>query len=284
MKINIIIMKRFILLFISLSIGAYSFAQSSSKEEVREGFKTVTDSLTEEQKDALLSLTESVMLASIDSIMNAGRFMQALDLMDSIQVNWKYMTGREPSPRMYLSKGNILMHLEEWKELIKTTKECLSIHKSDIPDRIAAIMCGMQGHAHRNLEEYREAIRSYEDGAYYYTKTEDLGSQGDMFCSMAKCYGELGKHTMASSFYEKGINKFLDYFDTTKSALLRSEFYVKEPYKKAVLSVFAAHLFGLAIYEQDYGSRLDSKDYLLMSAHCGDTTAKSEYLRIYGNK
>lgn len=274
-------MKRIILLFVVTLTMACGFAQSRSKAEAVKSMREVTDSLTDEQRDALFMLTEEMMLAGVDSIKNTGMFMKALDLIDSIQVNWKSFTGREPSPRMYLMKCNILMHLEEWRDLIRTTEECFSVHKSDINDRIAAIMNGMQGDAHRNLEEYREAIRSYEEGAHYYTRTEDIGSQGNMLCNMANCYGKLGKHTMASSFYEKGINKFLEYFGTTRSALLRSNFYVKDSYKQTVLGVFAAHLFSLAVYEQDYGSRLSSKEYLLMSAHCGDTTAKSEYQRIY---
>ena len=274
-------MKRFILLLMATMTMAVSFAQSASKAEATKEIRSVTDSLSEEQKTAVFELTEAVMIAGVDSIMSEGRFMQALELIDTIQVNWKQLTGREPSPRMYLTKCNILMYLEEWRDLIRTTEECFSVHKSDITDRIAAIMNSMQGNAHRSLEEYREAIRSYEEGAYYYTRTEDIGSQGDMLCNMANCYGKLGKHTMASSFYEKGINKFLEYFGTTRSALLRSNFYVKDSYKQTVLGVFAAHLFSLAVYEQDYGSRLSSKEYLLMSAHCGNTTAKSEYQRIY---
>ena len=275
-------MKRFILLLMACITMACGFAQNRSKAEAVKSMREVTDSLTDEQRDALFMLTEEIMLAGVDSIMNTGMFMKALDLIDSIQVNWKSFTGREPSPRMYISKGNILMHLEEWGELVKTTEECLSIHKEDITDRIAALMYSMQGSAYRNLKEYQKAIRSYEEGAYYYTKIEDSGSQGDMLCSMAKCYGELGKYTMASSFYEKGFNKFLEYFGTTRSALLRSNFYVNDSYKNTVLGVFAAHLFSMAVFEQDYGSRLDSKDYLLMSAHCGDSSARSEYQRIYG--
>ena len=275
-------MKRFVILLVATFTMVCGFAQNTNIKEKKEQIKSVTDSLTEDQKDALFDLTEQIMYASVDSIMYEGRFMQALELLDSIQVNWKVVIGREPSPRMYLSKGNILMHLEEWRDLIKTTEECLSVHKSDITDNVAAIMYSMQGFAHSNLKEYREAIRSYEHGSYYCTKTGDLASQGHMICSMAKCYGELGKHTMASSFYEKGINKFLDYFETSRSALLRSNFSVKDSYKQAVLGVFAAHLFSLAVYEQNYGSRLNSKDYLLMSAHCGYETAKSEYQRIYG--
>ena len=69
-----------------------------------------------------------------------GVGMQAFEMADSIQSNWKHITGREPSARMILTKANILMRLEEWRELIKTTEECFFIHKRNIDDRIAAIM------------------------------------------------------------------------------------------------------------------------------------------------
>ena len=268
-----------LVLFILLMLPVAVFSQSPNKEETKSDLL----SLTEEQKDSLFLLTEEYMINGIDSVMNEGRFMQALELINYIQVNWKNITEQELSPRMYLKKGVILQYLEEWRDLVKTTEECLSIHKGDISDKIAAIMYGMQGNAHRNLEEYQKAIRSYEEGLYFYAETGDLGSQGDMLCSMALCYGKLGKHTMASSFYEKGINKFLEYFDISRSALLRSNFSVKDdPYKQTVLGVFAAHLFSLAVYEQNYGSNLNSMDYLLMAAHCGISTAKSEYDRIFG--
>ena len=274
-------MKKIVLLM-AYMIMAFSFVQAQNKAVVREQIMESADSLSEEQKDAMFSVIEGVMLAGVDSIISEGRFMQALELVDSIQVNWKYLTGRELSPSIYLTKGNILMNLEEWRELVKTTEECLSIHEKTMTDGMAAIICAMQGYAHRGIEEYSEAIRSYENGAYYYNKTGDIGSQGDMLCSMAFCYSKLSKHTMATSFYEKGISKFLEYFGTTRSVLLRSDYIVKDSYKQKVLAVFAVHLYSLAVYEQNHGSRLESKNYLLMSAHCGDTTAKSEYKRIFG--
>lgn len=275
-------MKRFVLLLMACMTMACGFAQNRSRAEVVKEMREVTDSLTDEQKDVLFMLTEEMMLTGVDSIMNTGMFLKALDMIDSIQVYWKSFTGREPSPRMYVSKVNILMHLEEWVELVKTTEECLSVHKEDITDRIAAFMYRNQGCAYTELKEYQKAIRSFEEGAYYHTKMEETGNQGDMLCCMAKCYMELGKYTMASSFYEKGFNKFLEYFGTTRLALLRNNFSVRDSYKNAVLGVFAAHLFSMAVYEQDYGSKYDSKDYLLMSAHCGNPSARSEYQRIYG--
>ena len=277
-------MKRFVLLFAVFCTMTCGFAQSRSNTYTAKEVREMTDSLTDTQREAVYALTEEIMMGVVDSLAETGMYMKALDLLDSIQVNWKNTTGREPSPRIYLSKSNIQMQLEEWGELAKTTEECLSLHKTDITDKVAAIMYSLQGNAYRNLKEYQKAIRAYEEGSYYYTKTGEVGSQADMLCSMAICYAKIGKYTMASSFYEKGFNKFLEYFGTTRSYLLRNDLYVSDAYKKTVLGLFGAHLLNMAIFEQDYGSRIESQEYLLMAAHCGNTGAKSEYQRIYGNR
>ncbi len=277
-------MKKIIILIMACMITNYCIAQNNNKENIREQIKTAADTLSVEQKDIAFFLLEEAVLAGVDSIINEGRYLQALELMDSIQVNWKYLTGREPSPSIYLKKGIILMRLEEWKELIKTTKECISIHKETISNGSAAIIYSMQGTAYVNTEEYREAIHSYEEGISYFNKTGDIGGQGNMLCNMGRCYSKINKFTMASSFYEKGIIKYLEYFKTTRSTLLQKSIIVKDQRKKIDLPVFAEHLFSLAVFEQDYGSRVNSREYLLMSAHCGNTAAKSEYQRIYGNR
>lgn len=272
---------RKVVVYILMMLPVAVFGQTN-KSQLKEKIQNYTDSLSEDQKETLFNLTEEIFLIGIDSIVADGRYLYAVELMDSMQNNWENLIGKAPSPRTYLTKGNILMHLEEWRELVKTTEECLAIHRETINERMAAIMCVMQGNAHRNLEEYREAIRSYENGAWYYNKTGDIDCQGDMLCSMAKCYMELGKYTMALSFYKKGMDKYFGYFGTTRSELLRNHFIVKDPYKQIVLGVFAAHLVCLAVYEQDYGTRQAMKEYLLMAAHCGSDFAKSEYERIFG--
>lgn len=277
-------MKRFLLLLVATLTMTCGFSQNRSWKEVKEHINSSTISLSEEERDVHFAILEYLMFAAVDSIKNEGRFMQALETIDSIQANWKYVTGRELSTRMYETKVNILLSLEEYGEVVKTTEECLSVHKSDIDDRAAAYMYSQQGNAHIVLKEYLEAIRSKENSLYYHTKTGDIGSQGAILCSMAYCYSELGKYTTAFSFYEKGINKFLDYFETSRSVLLRSDFSVKDPYNQNLLDMFAMNLFYFAVLEQDHGSKLDSKNYLLMSAHCGYAKAKSEYQRIYGDR
>ena len=41
--------------------------------------------------------------------------------------------------------------------------------------------------------------------------------------------------------------------------------------------------YAMAVFEQDIDDKVASKEYLLMSAHCGNSMAISEYKRIYGN-
>jgi tetratricopeptide (TPR) repeat protein len=274
-------MKKIIALFLVIFYISVSNAQTTSDNTASE-IKQMTDSLTTEQKALIFSITEQVMLNIVDSAMNEGMYMKALEFLDSIQVNWKKVTGTEPTYQMYLRKSNILMNLEEWQELVLTTEECLRIHKEVLPEKIAAFTYSMQGSAYRNLKNYKSAIRSYEYALSQYNRVGDFGSQGDMMCRMASCYDQIGKVSMASTLYEKGLAKFLEYFGTTRSSLLRGIFTVNDSYMKVVLGVFSTHLFEMAVHEQNNGDRIASKDYLKMSANCGNGQAKSEYKRIYG--
>lgn len=241
-----------------------------------------TDSLTEEQKELLYSLAEQYALDAVDSLIQEGMYMQAIKAIDSLQVNWKKVTGRELSARTYLRKSQIYMSLEEWQQLVNTTTDCINSNKDNMSDRQAALFYSMQGSGYRYLEDYKNAILSYEHALGYYTKIGDLGSQGDILCSIAYSYDKLGKHSTASSFYEKGVSKFLQYFNSSKNYLLQNDLKVEDSYMRSVMGVFGAHLYNMAVYEQNLGDRNSSKEFLLMSAHCGNSTAISEYERIYG--
>ena len=136
---------------------------------------------------------------------------------------------------------------------------------------------------YRFLKDYKNAIRSYEYVVSCCSKEGDYGGQGDALCEIAFLYNKLGISATASSFYEKGLNKYLQYFHTTKQQLLRRRFKVEDDsLKESELEIFSLHLFKMAIFEGNNGNRLASKEYLLMSSHCGNSEAKSEYQRIYG--
>ncbi len=263
----------FFLLFTLLSISASS--QNTQNQEP-------LDTLQQEREELVQTVVEQVVLQAVDSIMEEGMYMKALEILDSLQANRKRKTGTEPSPQMYLRKGQIYMQMEEWQQLIAVTNECIKYHNETMPDEMAAVMYSMQGMGYKYLEDYKNAIRSYESAVGFYSIIEEYGSVGDMLCSIAYCYDKSGKPSTASSFYEKGLMKFLQYFNITKKQLIQSNLKVDESYKESILRVFAAHLLIMAIHEQDNGDKLASKEYLLMSAHCGNSTARSEYQRIYG--
>ena len=269
-------MKRLFLSFLTL------LTMGLSAQNVEQPAESA-DTLSQEQKELVFTFAEQFILNAVDSVMQEGMYMQALEILDSMQVNWEKVTGKAPSAQMYMRKGQIYMILEEWQQLVEVTKECIYYNREIMPDRISALIYSMQGSGYRNLEQYKDAIRSYEHAVSFYTKAEDLGSQGDMLCSIAYSYDKIGKSSAASSFYEKGLTKFLQYFNTTKKSLLQSDLKVTDLYMQSVMGVFGAHLFNMAIHKQDLGDRVASKEYLLMSAHSGNTTARSEYNRIYGN-
>ena len=99
---------------------------------------------------------------------------------------------------------------------------------------------------------------------------------------MAYCYEQLGKNVLASSFYDKGFEKYLEYFNVSRTMLLKSRIEETESLRRSNLHMFSCHLYDMAVREQNLGNRRASQEYLLMSAHCGNEQAISEYNRIYG--
>ena len=278
-------MKRGLFLFLFVSFFTIGYAQKTVQEEAKENFPALTDSFTEGQKDfanIFMEYMEYVSVSAIDSIKNEGRYMQALDKIDSLQVKWEALTGSPLPWRVYLSKVEIQMSLEEWKDAIATVEECFIIHKDDIPDWGVSMLYEDLGRGYLNLKEYREAIRSYENVINYYIDLDELDSLGDIYCSIAYCYKRLGKYNLANSFYKKGLDKYLNYFGTTSPVLLKSNFHVQDSYKQTNLNLFALHLYDMAVLQHEYGNRSASKEYLIMSAHCGNEDARREYLRRYG--
>ena len=260
----------------------FAFLAVCASAQTEEQFQASSDTLSSELNELLYASVENLFIDHVDSLMKEGMYMQALETIDSLHVNWEKMTGRVPSPLLYMMEGQIYMRLEEWQHLVNTTTECIYNNKDTMPDNIAALIFSMQGSGFLNLEDYNNAIRSLEHALGHYSKVGDLGGQGDMLCTIANCYDKLEKHSIALSSYEKGLSKYLQYFNTTRKQLLQSNLRVNDIYKEATLGVFAVHLFNMAVHEQDFGDRTTSKEYLLMSAHCGYRTAISEYERIYG--
>lgn len=240
------------------------------------------DSLSQWEKEFGFTLVEQFIVDKIDSIISEGMYMQALEQLDSFQIKWSSISGRGPSLMMNILRGQIYMSMGEWQQLLYTTNECFNNNKDEITDKSAALIYNMQGMAYKNLEDYFNAIRSYENAFTHYTIINDLGSQGDALCSIAYSYDKAGKSFTASSFYQKGFAKFLQYFNISRKQLLRNDLKLDDSYNIKVMHLFGSHLFNMAVFEQDNGDKSASREYLLMSAHCGNTLARKEYQRIYG--
>ncbi|MBQ5980767.1 MAG: tetratricopeptide repeat protein [Prevotella sp.] len=238
------------------------------------------DSLPSEQRELALYFAEKALGSMIDSLETEGRYTQALEVVDSIVYRWETNLKQSAPAMFYIRKLSILQHIEEWDDIITTADKCLEVHKFNLTEGQNALTYSVRGNAYRNTGKYRQAIKSYENALRFYS--DNIGDQANMLCNMATCYQKLQKLSTAQGLYEEGLNKFLEYFNTTRSYLLRNNISVSESYKKAVLGVFSAQLVQMAIYEQEYGSRSAMKEYLLMAVHCGSDYARREYDRIFG--
>lgn len=237
------------------------------------------DSLPSEQRKLALYFAEKALGSMIDSLETEGRYTQALEVVDSIVYRWETNLKQSAPAMFYIRKLSILRHIEEWNDIIMTADKCLEVHKLDLTEGQKNLTYSARGDACRYTEKYRQAISSYESALCF---CGNKGEQANMLCNMAFCYQRLQKLSTAQGLYEEGLNKFLEYFNTTRSYLLRNNISVSESYKKAVLGVFSAQLVQMAIYEQEYGSRSAMKEYLLMAVHCGSDYARREYDRIFG--
>ena len=101
-------------------------AHGQNKAEFREKFLELTDTLTTEEKDSLFSILNSVTLDFIDYNLNEGSYCQALEFIDSIQGNWKYLTGQDVSIPIYLKRALVLVQFEEWEKLSSKIMESAS--------------------------------------------------------------------------------------------------------------------------------------------------------------
>lgn len=270
-----------VILFVFMMLSVAAIADDKSSMKTLENIPFIADSLTEEEQKAYFDLTEDIILSGVDSLVSRREYTEALAALDTLQGSWKTITGRELSPRAYIVRCVILANQRKWHDVLEVTGNCLSIYGDNIPTRMASMVFSMQGNAHRFLGQYKEAIGSFEFGLDYYTKVGDLGSQAGMLCQMAECYGSLDDYTHAIALYSEGIERFLSYFGTTRKDLLESFIFPDNRYDKALLRVLADHLYNLGMFEKEHGSRLNAKDNLLMSWHCGNESAKAEYLRVW---
>lgn len=267
----------FILIFSIVSLAASAQMENSYVSSEMDSVQ-----MTETMKDAIIDYTFYVAFHQVDSIIGEGMYMSALEAIDSLFVIWNRHMERPFPINMYISKCMVLMRLEEWNDLIAVTKECISVYNNET-EPYTSVLYSMQGSAYRNVKDYKNAVRAYEMAMSNYKYKNDIGGEADMLCNMAYCYECIEKYSLAGSFYNKGFNKYLEYFNVSRSYLLKKTLSYSDTLKNTSLGVFSCHLYNMAVYEQDFGDRSLSKEYLLMSANCGNRDAQREYDRIYGN-
>jgi tetratricopeptide (TPR) repeat protein len=272
-----------IVLFLMMMLPMAVMGQSNKDiESAAQEMKMLLDSIRPERKVFFMEFMESIILAGVDSLEQEGMFNQALETCDSLSVQIKKMFGMAPSAQLYLEKAHLLQKMEEYNLAIATIQEYFDTHKDSIDEKRVPLLYHIQGNSYRNLGDYREAIGSYEKYSMSSKKIGKLENQAISFCDMAYCYTKIGKYVLARTCYEKGLQVYLDYFGVKRYMLLKGAYNEKDSYRRKVLAVFANHLFEMAVFEQEFGSKTDKKEYLLMSAHCGNVLAKEEYKRIYG--
>ena len=241
-------MKHYFFLFVFLLSPLFISAQVTSGQS-NEDIQSVKENLSEEDQHLVDSmanvLVEKALIYIVDSLQESGMYMKALDTVDRIMDYWQKEKGSNPPIRMYVSKGQILMHLEEWDPLIETCDECLLQYKDDtdvVVDMWLPLIYKMKGVGCRCAKIYKDAIVSYENALFYYTRDNRIDNQGDIYYSMAMCYEQLGKNSIASSFYNKGFEKYLEYFNISRTGLLKSRIEATDNPQKSNLDLFSSYL------------------------------------------
>lgn len=278
-------MKKRIIGFITLlfCLAAPLNVSAQTYDEVITNFHSLTDTMSNEKKEMAYSIIEEDLIKQVYESYEEGMYQEALKKIDSLQKFRKKITGKELMPRIYMIKAQVLFALQEFSQLVETTKECIKFHAETMTDRESSYIYNMNANGYRNQEKYKKAISPYEYALSSYTKLGEIYNQANTLCNIAYCYQEIGKTMTANSYYEKGLNKYLLYFNVTKEYLLHNTLSVPDSIeeKNLALKSFALNLFAMAYAAQKSGDYTARKDYLKMSANCGYDYAKSEYDRLY---
>ena len=260
---------------------------SKENEELLKYFEGLPQEQQEGLANLMFNFAEQVVVVVVDSLLEEGMYMQAIELLDGSMVKWAKDTGGLPVPPMiYLKRLQINRYMEEWQQVINDADSCIaSINYYQDPKyrSMAALVYKSQGDGYRYIEDYKNAIRPYENAVGLYKVLGELIDQGDALCSIANCYDLLGKTNTAAKFYENGLSKYLQGFDISEKRLLQKDLVSADENKQNDINLFGLHLLRMAVFEEERGNKMKSKDYLLMSAHCGLDVARSEYQRLYGN-
>lgn len=267
-------MKRLIIVFFVsiLSLGCFAQDENALLLQAKE-YREQLKSLSDEDREKVLSKLESMLYLAIDSLEKEGMYMTALEMIDSFKDGWTKITDKDFPTMLYLKKGFLYSYLNDWGNAVKTTQECLSVHQNS-KDTTIIFIYELQGLGFKNLKNYNDAIIAYENVLSYYINNINVGNQAATLYNIGFCYSEDGKINLAASVYEKGFNKFLDYLGTTRSALLKTNFRVKDKTKSGLFDIFKYNLMYHSLLEIQMGNAKSAYEYMKMSANCGNEDAQ----------
>lgn len=273
---------QFIALFV---LSAIFVSPQSAWGQTDDKVQNPTDSVTELDPALVDYMVAKTMYEFVDSLKNEGLYMQALQTADNFINYWKNVAMKPVPIRVYMSKVLVLMKLEEWDSMIKTCDESITAQEkaADVLDGwMLPDVYEAKASACKHSGKYKDAIIAYENALPVFTRENKSYRICSILTELGECYDKLGKQVLASSFYEKGLNKYLECFGVSRARLLKERYDVKDPRLKSEFELFAMFLYKMAVREQDQEDRSASREYLLMSAHCGFDLAIREYKRIYG--
>ncbi len=276
-------MKQLLFCLLAFLIFPCDFAKVLTTSEVctkNDNIKIESDSLTPEQCKFYANFTGRICLQLVDSLQELGLYSKAIDTWDSTIPQIESDLEIDVIESLYLRKTHILLSLERSSEVISSSNLFLDRYKEFASTSTIGLIYQMLGAAYEGEKNYQLAITSYEEAVACAIKMEDLSTQANCLCDIANCYNHLGKNRLTMSYYDKGIEKFLAFFETTRMFLVKKKIHVDDLYKQVALEVFSNHLLMRAFYELEHEGKTEAKEYFYMSAHCGNDRAMSEYQKF----
>lgn len=220
--------------------------------------------------------TELTIIERVDSIMEAGLYMEALELINSYHLRLKTSEGRDLPQVIYLQKCKALHYMEEWDELVKVVDDCLQAYGNLNDESFLSYLYYLQGYAYMNMENYRSSICSLEHMIPYSMKTGHLSDVAMAYSGIAFCYKEMDRLSAAFSFYEKACSVYMKNFNVSRSYLLKHKLCASDTNKdRHSISLFASCLFDMALLKMKNGEFALAKEYFRMSANCGNKSAQA---------
>lgn len=274
-------MKRIYTLLLSFLALCAVYAQTDGEEGRRGEVKGTPFMGLIKDEAAYLGVHVRVM-NRIGALMSSRMYAQAVEAIDSFRKESRDVWGREIPEYMLICRGDAMAHMDRWAETVETLDECLRLGNPK-SDADLFFIYDLKGFAQVEMKEYRQAAKSYKSAMTYSMKRDVMGDVADACCNMAYCYMLMDRTLMAQTFYERGLDTFMDYFHTSYAYLLKHELQVSDRYRRRHKSKFADHLYGMALLEEKNGNRKAMRKYLRMSANCGSELAQREYRRLYGD-